>query len=96
MDSKYHGRFVYRELFLGIDMLFASVGDINRSAEWSSLSAYLLLAFVFVYPFKMINGDKFLQGFPKRITLEDIETQVQYAIKGVAIMATIVACHPRP
>lgn len=64
MDSKYHGRFVNRELFLGIDMFFASVGDINRSARGSSFSAYLLLALVFVYPFEMINSDKSSQGFP--------------------------------
>ena len=63
MDGKYYGRFVYRELFLGIDILFASVGDINYSAEGSSFSN-LLLALVFIYPFKMINSDKFPQGFP--------------------------------
>jgi hypothetical protein len=64
MDSKYHRRFVYRELFLGIDILFASVGDINRSAEESSFLAYLLLALVFIYPFEMVNSDKSPQGFP--------------------------------
>lgn len=64
MNGKYHGRFVYRKLFLSIDILFASVDDINRSEEESSLSAYLLLALVFIYPLEMVNGDKFPQSFP--------------------------------
>ena len=55
---------MYRELFLGIDILFAPVEDINCSAEGNSFSAYLLLALVFIYPFEMINSDEFPQGFP--------------------------------
>ena len=64
MDGKYHGRFVYRELFLGIDILFASVDDINGPAPGNSFSAYLLLALVFIRPLEMINSDKFPQSFP--------------------------------
>ena len=63
MDGKYHGRFVYCELFLGIDILFASVGVINCSAEGNNFSAYLLFALVFIYPLEMINSNKFPQGF---------------------------------
>ena len=97
MDGKYHGRFMYHELFLSIiDILFASIDDINCSAEGNSFSAYLLFALVFIYPLEMINSNKPPQGFPQRITLEYVKTQVQYMIKCVTNMATIVACHPRP
>jgi hypothetical protein len=64
MDGKYHGRFVYRELFLGINILFASVDDINCSAEGNSFSAYLLLALVLIYSLEVVDSDKFPQGFP--------------------------------
>lgn len=63
MDGKYHRRLVYRELFLRIDILFASVDDINCSAEGNNFQAYLLLALVFIYPLEMINSNKFPQGF---------------------------------
>jgi hypothetical protein len=36
MDSKDYGGFVYRELFLGVDIFFAPVGDINRYEEGRS------------------------------------------------------------
>ena len=57
MDSKHHGRFVYRELFLSIDIFFAPVGDINCHAEGNSFLD-LLLTLVFIHTFEVINSDK--------------------------------------